>query len=149
MLDVEGTQRCRQANSTRCNQGIEQTQIVREVIGDEIGQGTLTVGWGRPDHWQGGDQFQRLPHLTGILSVLYQLHRYRARDRWKFRQGGKPREGWGVLSLDVNEYIGIEEVHWLLPYPSFQFVTYLPSVRLAVDNIRPHPNDTLSLPIGD
>jgi hypothetical protein len=71
MLDVEGTQSCRQANRTRRNQGIEQAQIVREVIGNEIGQGTLTVGRGRPYHRQGSDQFQRLPHLTGILSVLY------------------------------------------------------------------------------
>jgi hypothetical protein len=111
MLDVEGTQSCRQADRTRRNQGIEQAQIMREVIGDEIGQGTLAVGGGRPDHWQGGDQFQRLPHLAHILGVLNQLHDHQARDSRQFRQCGKPREGWSILPLNVNKHVGIEEIH--------------------------------------
>jgi hypothetical protein len=55
MLDVEGTQRGRQANRTRRNQGVQQPQIVRQVIGDEVGQGALAVSGGRPHHRQGCD----------------------------------------------------------------------------------------------
>ena len=55
MLDVEGAQSCRQANGTRRNEGIEQTQIVRQMISDEVGQGTLAVGCGRPDYGQGSN----------------------------------------------------------------------------------------------
>src|SRR5262245_30731916 len=149
MLDVEGAQRCRGANRARRNQGIEQAQIVREVIRNEIGQGALAVSGGWPDHWQRGDQFQRLPHLAGILGVLNQFHDYQARDRREFRQCGKPREGRGILPLDVNKHVGIEEVHGLFPGPSFRLVAYLTSVRLAIGDLRPRPNDALTLPIGD
>src|SRR5262245_14506682 len=122
---------------------------MREVIRNEIGQGALAVSSGRPHHRQGSDQYQRLPHLVGILGVLNQLHDHQARDYGQFCERGKPRQSWGILPLDVNKHVGIEEVHGLFPEPSFRLVAYLSCVRLAIGDIEPCPNDTLALPIGD
>ena len=109
--------------------------MVREMIGNKIGRGALAVSGGRPHHRQGSDQFLRLPHLAAILSILNQLHDPQAQDCGQFRERGKPRQSWDILPLDVNQHVGIEEVHGLFPESSFRLVTYLPCMRLAIGDI--------------
>src|SRR5262249_40327499 len=64
-----------------------------------------------------------LSYLASILGILNQFHDHQARDSGDFRQRGKPRQGWSILPLDIDEHISVEEIHWLFPYPPFRLVT--------------------------
>jgi hypothetical protein len=54
-----------------------------------------------------------------------------------------------MFALNVNEYIGIEEIQRLFPHPFLRLMTELTGERLAIGAMRSRSKEPFSLPIGD
>jgi len=83
------------------------------MIGGKICQGAGAVCLRGPYDLEGCYEFKCPPNFTSVASVLNQLHHNESRDGREFSQPGEPSQGGGVAALDINDHIGVYQIHWL------------------------------------
>lgn len=94
------------------DQRVEQAQTVGEVQPGKLFQCRLAFCLGRPHDLESFDERKGLVHFFGVAGILHEFHHHEARHPdIAFRC--KPISGHAEASLDIDQYVGVDEFHGL------------------------------------
>jgi len=149
MLVVECAEIGGEADGAGGDQGIDESKAVGEMVGCELGLRAVAVGGGWPDNWERRGQLESVIDFLFVARILHQLHRNKARDRWQVRELREPDKCRRVAALDVDEYVGVQNILELGSLASLGFGSDLASALLAVRDVVTGADKAGLLPIGD
>ncbi len=85
---------------------------MRDAVRGEVREGAFAVVPVRPDHVQRSDEPERLAYLSRVPGILNQFHDHETGNGWQFGEGGKPCKRGIMAALDINEYVGVQQVSY-------------------------------------
>jgi hypothetical protein len=114
-----------------------------------MGQGPGTIRLRRPNNPQRRYELQCSSDFPRVAGVLNQLHNDEARNRREVRQAGEPLQRRRVPALNINQHVGVHEVHRLWLRPSLRLLPQGAGVCRGVHDLRPRTDESFALPVGE
>lgn len=147
VLDIERAERGLAIDGRRGDQRVDQSQVVREVEPGEIVERQFALDVVRPDDSERSDQLSGAVHLTTVACILHQFHDHQAGHLGQFGQSLEPINRRRMASLNVNQDIGVEQQHALVPMALLRGLAQRSRMARSIGDVGARPDDAMSRPM--